>query len=52
MNTPRTTAGEWTERIMAQAEVNIDNRKEPKLNTAQYNAIYEAVLETLSEVSP
>ena len=50
METPRTKAGELTERIMAQAETNIDNRKAPKLITAQYNAIYSAVLDTLDDI--
>ncbi|MFN3075356.1 MAG: hypothetical protein ABT940_00465 [Alphaproteobacteria bacterium] len=49
METPRNTAGEITEQIMAQAEVNIDNRKAPKLTTAQYNSLYEAVYDVIAE---
>lgn len=32
-----------TEYIMQEAEKRIDERKEPKLTTGQYNSMYEAV---------
>lgn len=49
METPRNTAGDITEQIMAQAQVNMDNRKADKLTTAQYNAMYSAVYDVIAE---
>lgn len=52
METPKTKAGELTERIMYRAQENIEHAKAGKLTTSQYNRIYEAVIETLEEAQP
>lgn len=52
MKTPNDRAGHLTEQIMVRAQVNIDDRKADKFTAAQYNAIYEAVYETLREEGP
>ena len=49
MQTPNTTVGNRTELIMFRAVENIKQCGDGELTTAQYNSIYEAVLETLTD---
>ncbi len=49
METPKTQAGNLTERIMFQVTERV---KDQQLTTFQYNRIYEVVLEALEEARP
>ena len=47
METPGNEAGRQTEYVMLLINTRIHDRKEPKLTTGQYNAIYETVYDAL-----
>lgn len=52
MQTPDTDAGRWTEEVMAEWLRRLDERREPRPNTATYNAAYEATLVVLDRRLP
>lgn len=52
MQTPDTDAGRWTEEIMAEWRLRLEERREPRPSTATHNAAYEATLYVLERRLP
>ena len=49
MHTPQTRARDTVEMIMARVQHNLEQQHDSRLSRSQYNAVYEAVMETLTK---